>query len=99
MHLGGATYVLDPLFNSTRFAFSSAFFLGPGRLHGRCEGRHLGSVADDGCGLLVVPHGEAIIADEPFVDRREIDVSALDGVARALEARTDESHTAKVAAL
>jgi hypothetical protein len=46
MHLGGATYVLDPLFSSMRFAFGSAFFVGQGRLHGSCQDRHLVSFAD-----------------------------------------------------
>jgi hypothetical protein len=42
---------------------------------------------------------ELILAGKPFVDRRETDVSALDWAAHAMEARTDESRTAEVAAV
>jgi hypothetical protein len=55
--------------------------------------------ADNGCGFLVVPHAEAILAGELFVHRRETDVSALDWAAHAMEARTDESRTVEAAAL
>ena len=55
--------------------------------------------ADNGCGFLVVPHGEAILAGEPFVDRHETDVSARDWAAHAMEARTDENRTAEAGAL
>jgi hypothetical protein len=41
---------------------------------------------------------EAIDAGEPFVDRRETDVSALDWAAHAMEKRTDDSRTAESAA-
>jgi hypothetical protein len=42
---------------------------------------------------------ESIFAGEPFVDRRETDVSALDWAAHAMQARTDESRPAEAAAL
>ena len=42
---------------------------------------------------------ESIFAGEPFVDRRETDVSALDWAADAMQARTHESRPAEAAAL
>jgi beta-glucosidase/6-phospho-beta-glucosidase/beta-galactosidase len=39
----------------------------------------------------------AILAGEPFVDRRDTDVSALDWAAHVMEARTDECRTAEAA--
>ena len=42
--------------------------------------------ADDGCGFLDLPHGEAILVGELFVHRRETDVPALDWAAHAMEA-------------
>jgi beta-glucosidase/6-phospho-beta-glucosidase/beta-galactosidase len=41
---------------------------------------------------------EAISAGEPFVDRRETDVSALDWAAHVMERRTDDSRTVEAAA-
>jgi len=41
---------------------------------------------------------DAILAGEPFVDRRRTDVSALDWGAHVMEVRTDESRTAEAAA-
>jgi hypothetical protein len=42
---------------------------------------------------------EAILAGEPLFNRRETDVSALDWAAYVMEERTDDSRTAKSAAL
>jgi hypothetical protein len=42
---------------------------------------------------------QALYAGEPFVDRRETVVSALDWAADVMEERTDESRTAESAVL